>query len=83
MNETWIGADLPPIRRGSEEYFLLCHIGQFYLVANRCPHRGGPLKAGFINADGELVCPMHRGAFAIEGLIARPSTIRLEEGPAR
>ena len=34
---------------------------QLYLVANRCPHRGGPLKFGFINADdrGQLVCPLH------------------------
>lgn len=81
MSESWIGAALPPIWRKGEEYFLLCHSGDLYLIANRCPHRGGPLKAGFINAEGELVCPMHRGAFAIDGLIAQPSSIRLEGRP--
>ena len=44
-------------------------------------HRGGPLKSGFINADGALVCPMHRGVFALDRLIARPGTIRLAEQP--
>jgi len=82
MTASWIGSDLPPIWRDGREYFLLGHGEALYLVANRCPHRGGPLKFGFINADGELVCPLHRGAFAIDRLIARPTTIRLQERPA-
>jgi nitrite reductase/ring-hydroxylating ferredoxin subunit len=77
MSESWIGADLPPIWRNGEEYFLLGHGEGLYLVVNRCPHRGGPLKSGFVNATGEIVCPMHRQAFAIERLIAQGSTIRL------
>ncbi|HEV2531032.1 Rieske (2Fe-2S) protein [Phenylobacterium sp.] len=81
MTGTWIGSDLPPIWRHGEEYFLLGHDEALYLVRNRCPHRGGPLKAGFINAAGELVCPMHRGAFAVDQLISLPTTIRLDEGP--
>lgn len=82
MSDSWIGADLPPIWRDGDEYFLLCHNGDLYLIANRCPHRGGPLKAGFINPDGDLVCPMHRGVFALESLVARPGSIRLEGRPA-
>ncbi|WP_293681299.1 Rieske (2Fe-2S) protein [uncultured Phenylobacterium sp.] len=78
MSESWIASDLPPIWRDGVEYFLLSHNGGLYLVANACPHRGGPLKSGFINADGDLVCPMHRGVFALDRLIARPGTIRLE-----
>lgn len=82
MSASWIGSGLPPIRRGAQDYFLLSHDGQLYLIANSCPHRGGPLKFGFVNAAGEIVCPMHGGAFAIRQLIARPSTIRLREDPA-
>ena len=82
MSASWVGTDLPPIWRGGNEYFVLGHDDALYLVLNRCPHRGGPLKYGFINADGELVCPLHRGAFALDQLIAQPSTIRLEERPA-
>jgi nitrite reductase/ring-hydroxylating ferredoxin subunit len=77
--QAWIGADLPPIRRDGREYFLLAHDDILYLVENRCPHRGGPLKSGYINGAGEIVCPWHRGAFAIEALVARASTIRLCE----
>lgn len=78
MSDSWIGTDLPPIWRDGVEYFLLSHAEALYLVPNRCPHRGGPLKSGFINAAGEIVCPMHRGAFAIAHLVAQPATIRLE-----
>lgn len=79
---SWIGKDLPPIVRHGTEYFLLSHDDALYLVANRCPHRGGPLKFGFINADDEIVCPLHQGAFSIASLVAQPSTIRLDEREA-
>lgn len=76
---SWIGTDLPPIVREGTEYFLLSHDDVLYLVANRCPHRGGPLKFGFVNAADEIVCPLHQGAFPIASLIAQASTIRLDE----
>lgn len=76
---SWIGTDLPPIVRDGIDYFLLSHEGALYLVENRCPHRGGPLKFGFVNDAGEIVCPLHQGAFPIAALLARPTTIRLEE----
>ena len=79
---TWIGKDLPPIIRDGMEYFLLVHDETFYLIANRCPHRGGPLKFGFVNGQDEIVCPLHRGAFPIASLIAQASTIRLDETQA-
>jgi len=86
MGASWIGADLPPIHRAGVEYFLLGHEDGLYLIANRCPHRGGPLKFGVVNAAGEIVCPLHHGAFPIRQLIAQPTTIRLDErsggGPA-
>jgi nitrite reductase (NADH) small subunit len=81
MSASWVGTDLPPIWRDGNEYFVLGHDEALYLILNRCPHRGGPLKYGFINADGQLVCPLHQGAFALDQLIAQPSTIRLEERP--
>jgi nitrite reductase/ring-hydroxylating ferredoxin subunit len=83
MADSWIGKDLPPLWRDGEEYFLLGHADALYLIANRCPHRGGPLKYGFVNAAGEIVCPLHKNAFPIASLIAQPSTIRLAETPGR
>lgn len=79
MPGSWIAKDVPPIVRDGVEYFLLGHEDALYLVPNACPHRGGPLKFGFINAQDEIVCPMHQGAFAIARLIALPTTIRLAE----
>ena len=81
MATSWIGSDLPAIVRDGIEYFLLSHDDVLYLVENRCPHRGGPLKFGFVNGAGEIVCPMHHNAFSIARLIAQPSTIRLEAAP--
>jgi nitrite reductase (NADH) small subunit len=81
-SHSWIGSDLPPIMRDGTEYFVLSHHDVLYLIANSCPHRGGPLKFGFINAQDEIVCPLHRGAFSIAKLLAQPSTIQLDEREA-
>jgi nitrite reductase/ring-hydroxylating ferredoxin subunit len=78
---SWIGSDFPTIYRNNEEYFLLMHCDAFYLVRNQCPHRGGPLKFGFINERDEIVCPMHHNAYAISCLIDQASTVRLRENP--
>jgi nitrite reductase/ring-hydroxylating ferredoxin subunit len=74
---TWIGRDLPPIIRDGRDYFLLSHHGALYLVDNLCPHRGGPLKFGYVNDVDAVICPMHGNAYSAERLIARPTTLRL------
>lgn len=81
-SSSWIGRDLPPIWMDGREYFIVGHVGLLYLVHNSCPHRGGSLKFGYVNAQCEIVCPMHHNAFAIERLIRRPTTLRLLAQPA-
>ncbi len=76
---TWIGRDLPPILRDGREYFMLSHESALYLVENVCPHRGGPLKFGYVDDKCRIVCPMHHNAFSVERLIAAPTTLRLAE----
>lgn len=78
---TWIGRDLPPITRDGRDYFLLSHDSTLYLVENICPHRGGPLKFGFVDEDCRIVCPMHHNAYPVAQLIARPHTLRLLSEP--
>ncbi|MGZ2379050.1 ferredoxin reductase [Rhizobium leguminosarum] len=78
---SWIGQDLPPIVRDGIEYFLLSYQSALYLIPNRCPHRGGPLKFGFINERNQIVCPMHHNAYSIERLIARDTTLKLTAVP--
>ena len=36
--------------------------GRLFAVANRCPHRQGPLAEGVIG-DGKVVCPLHGHKF--------------------
>jgi nitrite reductase (NADH) small subunit len=79
---TWIGRDLPPIWRDGLEYFVVSRAGELFLVPNRCPHRGGPLKFGYLNERDELVCPMHGNAFPIDALLSGPEVRRLKELPA-
>ena len=74
----WIGRDLPPIHVDGEEFFLVSWKDEMFLVPNRCPHRGGPLKFGFVNAADEIVCPMHHNAFSIERLVAGKNARRLK-----
>ena len=76
---SWIGSHLPPINRHGEDYFLVSHNLGFYLVVNRCPHRGAALKSGYLDAEDKIICPLHRGAFALCDLIAQPSTIKVAE----
>lgn len=48
--------------------------GEFYGVQNRCPHKGGPLYRGDVNAEAcSVQCPWHAwewdlesGAFAVD-----------------
>ena len=76
---SWVGRDLPPIRRDGRDYFIVGHRGALYLVHNHRPHRGGALKFGYVDGQDRIVCPLHHNAYAIEQLIARPTTLRLEE----
>lgn len=33
--------------------------GRLYAIANRCPHRAGPLIRGFVDPGPGIRCPMH------------------------
>ena len=43
---------------GDQEYFLQRIDGQLHVLPSRCPHRGGPLRLGRLEA-GIIVCPWH------------------------
>jgi 3-phenylpropionate/trans-cinnamate dioxygenase ferredoxin subunit len=34
--------------------------------ANKCPHAGGYLADGYIDAAGNIVCPLHRYKFSLQ-----------------
>ncbi len=72
-----IASDLRRIYRDSREYFVLSAFNKFYLVENKCSHRGGPLKFGAFDQACRLVCPWHKNAFSLDQLLAMPTTIEI------
>ena len=62
-------SDLPPGRAAEvtvedQEVALFNVDGTFHALANRCPHRGGPLGRGYV--DGRQVsCPEHNWTFDV------------------
>ena len=39
--------------------------GEFYVLDDRCPHRGGPLGAGTL-VEGRVYCPFHGWGFDLK-----------------
>jgi 3-phenylpropionate/trans-cinnamate dioxygenase ferredoxin subunit len=37
-----------------------------FACAHKCPHAGGILADGFIDAPGNIVCPLHRYKFSLQ-----------------
>lgn len=49
---------------GGKELAVFLYKGDFFVLDNVCPHRGGPLGEGHLE-DGEVVCPWHAWAFEV------------------
>jgi nitrite reductase/ring-hydroxylating ferredoxin subunit len=39
--------------------------GKYFAFAFKCPHAGGILSDGFIDAMGNIVCPLHRYKYSM------------------
>jgi nitrite reductase (NADH) small subunit len=62
-------ADLPPgqaaeITVAGQAIALFNIDGTFHALANRCPHRGGPLGQGFVDGS-QVSCPWHNWTFDV------------------
>jgi len=42
------------------------HNNQVFAFAHKCPHAGGIMADGFIDATGNVVCPLHRYKFSLD-----------------
>ena len=40
--------------------------GTFYALDNTCPHQGGPLGEGYLEANGVVSCPWHGWTFDLK-----------------
>ncbi|MEI6949945.1 Rieske 2Fe-2S domain-containing protein [Paraflavisolibacter sp. H34] len=42
------------------------HKGELFAFAPRCPHAGAAMSFGYIDALGNVVCPLHRYKFCMK-----------------
>jgi nitrite reductase/ring-hydroxylating ferredoxin subunit len=58
--------------------------GNYYALENTCPHRGGPLSEGTVEA-GEVICPWHGSRFDVKtgAVLAPPSRQGVKSFPVR
>jgi nitrite reductase/ring-hydroxylating ferredoxin subunit len=40
--------------------------GRVLACAHKCPHAGGAMADGFVDALGNIVCPLHRYKFSLQ-----------------
>jgi nitrite reductase/ring-hydroxylating ferredoxin subunit len=64
------------------------HKGVLYAFQDKCPHAGGKMSAGFVDALGNIVCPLHRYRFSLsrgynvsgEGYYLKTYPVKEEDG---
>jgi nitrite reductase/ring-hydroxylating ferredoxin subunit len=50
-----------------DRYIAMTKIdGQLYALKGKCPHSGGPMYDGYIDAQCNIVCPLHRFTFSVK-----------------
>jgi nitrite reductase (NADH) small subunit len=54
--------------------------GKVFAVADKCPHKGGPLSDGML-AGEQVVCPMHAFRFDANGKCDQPSVCPVRTYP--
>ncbi len=58
---------------GAEEIAIFNLGDKFLAVANRCPHKGGPLADGIVSGE-DVVCPLHAWKVCLStGEVKRPA----------
>ena len=44
---------------------LTLYKDELFACSAKCPHAGGPMSAGYTDALGNIVCPLHRYKFSL------------------
>ena len=61
------------VNSGSFSLAVVKHDGKIHVLDGKCTHEGGPLGEGYID-NGELICPLHSGAYNIDTGAANENT---------
>lgn len=62
----WQENNLCVIEAGGKKLSLGLFQGRVYAFAHKCPHASGIMADGYINAAGQVTCPLHRYRFNME-----------------
>ena len=52
------------IEAGGKKMCLAKYNDQLFACAAKCPHAGGVMEEGWVDAVGNIVCPLHRYKFS-------------------
>ncbi len=50
---------------GAYSFAVVKHDGKAHVLDGKCTHEGGPLGEGYVD-NGELICPLHSGAYNLD-----------------
>ena len=75
------------IMAGERKICIAKFQGQLFAFSNKCPHASGLLADGYIDAVGNVVCPVHRYKFSMrngrnvtgEGYFLKHWTVEIRE----
>jgi nitrite reductase/ring-hydroxylating ferredoxin subunit len=59
----WQNNDMCVVMAGEKNVTLARFNGELYAFAQKCPHASGIMADGYINAAGQVTCPIHRYRF--------------------
>jgi 3-phenylpropionate/trans-cinnamate dioxygenase ferredoxin subunit len=62
----WQENNLCEIQLKGKTICVVKHGDVVYACTHKCPHAGGHLSNGFIDALGNIVCPLHRYKFNLQ-----------------
>ena len=60
----WQSNQMAIIEAGGKKITLIRYRDEIAACAHKCPHAGGILADGFIDAMGNVVCPLHKYRFS-------------------
>lgn len=57
---------LAELEAGGKKFCLIKREDKVFACTHKCPHAGGRLADGYIDVQGNIVCPLHRYRFSTD-----------------
>jgi len=54
------------VKAGDKTICITKHNNQWWACTAKCPHAGGTMADGYVDALGNIVCPLHRYKFSLQ-----------------